>query len=285
MKKSLLYCLPYFCLLLLILASCDSMVRSENKRPIILGDSSTIVTEPNTKNLQDIVSDLRPDTAHTAPATAPSANKAVTKPATDTQKHSVADDRSNTLPAPGLNAPFKEILFSIPGINVKAYKTQDFSKTNSATFQLMPGTLNGKQIKIANGTANTISQRYQTIIVLKNDLGTLPLETLNYVADWDELDGKNNVYTISSLSGKLESAAYNMRAMQKAIKNAARKHHLSNKATNEWENSVRNTRKNKHAINVVLRYVVWKIEGKDANGKKYSKQVRVDLPPPAFEKN
>ncbi len=267
---------------MLLLFSCDNMGKRENHGPIVLGDSSSIVTETNAKNLQDMVMDLHPNIPVSTPVPTDTPKQAEKKPVIDTQRTANTEAKPAVLPD-GLNVAFKEILFSIPGINTKSYRTQNLAKANGATYQLLSGSLNGKQIHLGNGTANKVSQRYQTLIVLKNDLGTLPLETLNNLTDWEELSGKNNTYTIAGLNGKLEGADLNLSLLQKAIKNAGRKHHLSKRSEQEWINSVRNTRNNKRTITVALRSVIWKIDGKDA-GKTYSKQVRVDLPAPEFEK-
>ena len=47
----------------------------------------------------------------------------------------------------------------------------------------------------------------------------------------------------------------------------------------EWEKSARNLRAvNQKPLYIMLRSVMWKIDGKDAQGKIFSKQIRVDVP-------
>ncbi len=282
MKKSHIYLLPLLSLVIL-LYSCEDMGKKQHHGSIVLDDSSNIVTETNTKNLQDMVTDLHPDIPVSS-AAADTAKPVEKKPVGDTQQHTVVGNTAQAVLPEGLNVAFKEILFSIPGINTKTYRKQNLEKANGATYELMSGSLNGKQIRIGNGTVSKVAERYQTIVVLKNDLGTLPLESLSNVTDWEELKGKNNIYAIMGLSEKLESADITSASLQKAIKIAGRKHHFSRRTEQEWIRSLRNTRNNRHNITVALRSVIWKVDGKDAAGKNFSKQVRVDLPAPAFER-
>lgn len=281
MKKTYTYIL-YLLGLIFLLPSCNEMSQHENHGPIVFGDSATIVTETNTKNLQDMVIDLHPDIPAPAPAGTDTTKKAEAKP-TDTT-HTITTAPAVVAAINGLNVPFKEITVSIPDINTKSYGSQNPTKANAMTYQLLSGSLAGKQLRISNGTAGKVSQHYQTIVVLENDLGILPLETLTNITDWEELHGKNNVYALAGLSGKLEAADFNMNSLHKAISKAARKHHLSRASEHAWINSVRNVRSNKKTIQTVLRNVVWKIDGKDAGGKSFSKQLRIDLPAPAFSK-
>lgn len=282
MKKIHTYLLPLLSLAMLLF-SCEDMGKKQHHGPIVLDDSSNIVTETNAQNLRDMVVDLHPDIPVSSPA-ADTAKPVEKKPVGDTQQKVAVSNTAQAVLPEGLNVAFKEILFSIPGINTKSYRTQNLEKANGATYELMSGSLNGKQIRIGKGAASKVAERYQTIIVLKNDLGTLPLESLSNMTDWEELQGKNNIYAITGLSGKLESADISSASLQKAIKVAGRKHHFSRRTEQEWIRSIRNTRSNKHSITVALRSVVWKVDGKDAAGKNFSKQVRVDLPAPTFEK-
>jgi len=266
------------------LVACNEQGKPEKHGPIIIGDTATIVTEANPSNLQDIVKDLHPDIPASVPHTdTPQQVKAAivdtSKPIANANKQQV---QSPLVPETGLHANFAAIGFAIPGINIKTTKPKDFSKATGATFQLLDANLNGKTISITKGNILKVSQRYQTIIVLKNNLGTLPLETLNYLSDWAELKGAKGTYAITGINGKLETADFNLSSLQRAISKSARKHHISKSLERQWLNSVRNTRANKKTINTVMRYISWKLDAKDDKGKAISYQVRLDLPTPAF---
>jgi hypothetical protein len=264
--------------------ACNEQGKQGKQGPIIIGDTATIVTEANPSYLLDIVKDLHPDIPASLPHkdTAPLVKSAVV----DTTKQSAASTKKQVqttlVPETGLHANFADIAFAIPDINIKSGKQKDLSKANGATFQMLDGNLNGKSISITKGNMVRVSQRYQTIIVLKNNLGTLPLETLNYLSDWEELKGAKGNYTISGINGKLEAADFNLASLQRAISKSARKHRISRSLEKQWLNSVRNTRANKKTINIVMRYISWKLDAKDDKGKAISKQIRIDLPTPTF---
>ncbi len=260
---------------LCLLYSCNQQGANEKHGPIILGDTASIVTEKDPGNLKDIVKDLHPDFTRAEPKT-DSVPPAKISTSSDTAKKATVAPASN--PEPGLLAQFSELDFSIPGLQVKTGKKTDLNKAAGATFQLVEGNLSTKSIKIAKGNVQKLSQRYQTIIVLKNNLGTLPLETLNYLSDWEPLKGNNGTFAINGIGSKLEATDFNLASLQKAISKAARRHHLSRNLERQWQNSVRNTRANKKTINTVMRYICWKVDALDAHGKSYSKQIRVDLP-------
>src|SRR4051812_21136662 len=98
----------------IFLISCNN-TPSKNHGPIVLGDSSAIVTESDPKRLQDLVTDLTPDiptnttidTPNPAPAAVDTAKKTET-----TKTQPAAFPAGN-----GLKAEFKDVSVMIPGIN------------------------------------------------------------------------------------------------------------------------------------------------------------------------
>jgi len=155
----------------------------------------------------------------------------------------------------------------------------NLAKANGAVYTWTSGAINGSLLKV---TANVtrVSQRYQSVILLKTDLGTLPLESLSSTTDWQPLKGSDNVYRVAGLDEKsLDVPDANRNTIRNAVQKAARRHRMSRRKTEEWEESVRNVRSaDQKPLYVTLRSVMWKIDGKDANGKIFSKQIRIDLP-------
>lgn len=88
------------------------------------------------------------------------------------------------------------------------------------------------------------------------------------------------MYRISGLDAtSMEYADDNQAQIHNAIIKAAQRHHMSKKKIQELESSIHNVRAaNQKPLYVVLRSVMWKIDGKDAKGKPFSKQVRIDVP-------
>lgn len=260
---------------------------SQNHGPIVLGDSSLIVTETDPQKLQDLVTDLKPNIAPAktedtvaAPTTvatvAPTAKADAAKPAT-------ATPAAKAPPAPvagtGLKADFNIMSLLIPGVNAKQAGNPNLQHANGAVYTWISGNINNNLLKV---TANVtkVSQRYQTVIVVRNELGVLPLESLTTTTDWTPLKGVNSVYHITGLDERsLEYAEANRNAIRNAVSKSARRHRMSRRRVQDWENSVRNVKSTtQKPLHVMLRSVMWKIDGKDADGKLFSKQIRIDMP-------
>lgn len=275
--------IPIVLMLSSILAACNGVNSSNNHAPIVLGDSSTIVIEKDSQYVHDYVTDFHPnlpaasETPDTPAAEKPAATTAAT-PATATTTTAPAQQAPPVAPGKGLVIKFNEVTISIPGIATKSYSNSQ--NANGASFQLVSGTVNGNHIQITNGTVTKVSQRYQVAVILKNHMGTFQLSTLSETTDWAPIQGGNNVYTISGLEpNKLKMPAATTAEIREAVQKAARGRRLSKKKEQELLLSVRNTRSvNQAPLSTVLRSVIWKIEGKNAQGKPYQKQIRLDMP-------
>ena len=256
--------------------------------PIVLGDSSTIVTEADPQRLQDLVTDLKPnitssepkDTEETAAKTPPKGK------APDTARKAAPVAAKQPAPAApaalngnGLKADFNIMSLLITNIAAKLSGKPDLSHANGAVYTWQSGTINGNLIKVTSNVTK-VSQRYQTVVVLKNELGVLPLESLSNTTDWEPLKGLNNIYRIAGLDDKsLEAPEANRSDIHAAVSKAAKRHRFSRRKVQDWEASVRNVKSvNQKPLFVTLRSVMWKIDGKDAAGKVFSKQIRIDIP-------
>ena len=180
----------------------------------------------------------------------------------------------------GLKAAFKEVSLLIPNVVTRSYKQQDLSKASGASFEMTSGKLNGNQIKVSGGKVTKVSQRYQTVIVVENELGSLVLESLNRTTDWETLKGSNNSFTISGLDDRnLEYVKASPNAIKNAVTRTVKNKRMSRATEQKWIKSVSRVRAaNQKPLDVELRSVMWKIEGKDASGKPFQKQLRVDIP-------
>lgn len=271
----------------ILLQSCGNDSPNRGK-PIVLGDPATIVTETDSQYLQDFVADVKPlqpvttEQPTTDTAAQIEATKEETKPAEQTQTvEQKAEEKNAAVPkGNGLKVEFKEITILIPNIGTRTYKQQDTRKANGATYEITSGTLVGNQIKTGGGTVTKVSQRYQTVIVVKNNLGTLVLESLNRTTDWQTLKGGNNTYNITGLgNNQLQYIKASPAAIKNAVTRAARNKRMNRATEQKWLKSVSKVRDaNDKPLVVVLRSVMWKIEGKDANWKTYQKQLRIDIP-------
>jgi len=267
----------------LFLFSCKD-TPSKSHGPIILGDSSTIVTEKDPDKLRDLVTDLHPNIpSPTEIKDSLAAVKDTVKQTahTDTVKKVIATPQAaqpETVTG-GLSADFGDVTMLLGNVNAKLAGKADLRHANGAVYTLISGNINGSILKIT-GNVTKVSQRYQSMAVLKNGSVNMPIESLSNTTDWQPLKGGNNMYRISGLDAtSMEYADDNQAQIHNAIIKAAQRHHMSKKKIQELESSIHNVRAaNQKPLYVVLRSVMWKIDGKDAKGKPFSKQVRIDVP-------
>ncbi|PQJ09853.1 hypothetical protein CJD36_018180 [Flavipsychrobacter stenotrophus] len=255
-------------------------VPTKNHGPIKLGDSSTIVTESDPQRLQDLVTDLTPVIPSNIPP-----DTAKEEPKADTpQKAAVAiatPPAAAPIPSgPGLKAEFKEVTIMLPGLDAKQAGKPNLMNANGAVYTWTSGNINGNVMRTTGNVAK-VSQRYQSVVLLKGKNGNLPLEDLSVTTPWQQVNGGNGAYPVKGLGEndlKFEDADAN--DIRNAVAKAGRQRHLSKKKIDEWMTVLgKNVRAaNQKPLVVTLRSVMWKIDGKDEKGKIYSKQIRIDVP-------
>lgn len=275
----------------LLLQSCSNNDNPNRGKPIVLGDSSTIVTENDPQYLQDFVADIKMKQAEPEPPAtpAPVEDTAAKQAAAEKEAAPQAEDKTSPAVAPpetqapkgnGLTVAFKDVTVLIPNIVTRSYRQQNLQKANGASYELVSGNINGNHIRTSDGKIAKVSQRYQTIVAIKNELGTLYLESLNTTSDWEALKGRNNDYTISGLDDRhLEYLKTSPAGIRNAVTRAARSKRMSRATEQKWLNSIKHVRNtNQKPMVIVLRSVMWKIDGKGADGRNFSKQIRLDIP-------
>lgn len=275
--------------LIALLQACGSDNPNRGK-PIVLGDQNTIVTETDSQHLQDFVADVKPmqpvvqqeaPKEDTVAKQAEAEKEAVPQQEQPKKEEPKQEAKAAAVPkGNGLNIAFKEITVLIPNINTRSYKQQDPKKANGVSYELLSGNLNNNQIKTGGGNVSKIQQRYQTVIAIKSDIGTLVLESLNRTTNWQTLKGGKNVYTISGLDSKhLECLKATPAAIRNAVNRAARNKRMNKATEQKWLKAISRVRSiNDRPLVIMLRSVMWKIEGKGSDGKPYQKQIRLDIP-------
>jgi len=274
-------------MLLVAMASCKNEPQNNNHGPIVLGDSSTIVTETDPELLKDQVIDLRPvsenepGTTDTTTPPAPVKDTASTPTAENTPP--APAPTVTTTPAPlvgnGLTVAFKEVTIFIPSITTRSYGKPDLQRARGASYELKSGNLAGNQLRIVAGTVNKVTQRYQTVLSLKDGNDLLPLTSLGtYASEWEALSGSKNAFNLTGLNNP-EYKEVGAAAIRNAVQQTARRERMNRTETQDWQDIARKVRNTNQApCVVVLTSVSWRIEGKDANGRSFNKELRIDLP-------
>lgn len=249
---------------------------------IKMGDPFTIVTETDSQYLAVVVNDV---TLANRPATIVKKDS-VPEVAKDTVKtaetvSSAPVEEKNTKPVgKGLNVPFPQAKMFIANIQTKTYKEPNLETDFGASYELVGGNLQGNQLTVEGKSIEAVYMRYQTIVVARNKNGVLPLESLKKLTDWKKVPGKNSVYKITGLEeNQLEGVNVSNKAIKNAVSRDAKAARLSRSATQQWLNSVSKTNKtSQKPLQVELRSVMWKVTGKDANGRPFQRQLRIDIP-------
>jgi len=279
MHTRLAHCVLITCTVFLLYSCKD--IPSKSHGPIILGDSSTIVTESDPQKLKDLVTELHPDITPSEERDPVAPAKDTAKPVahTDTIKKAAAPRPQPEVATDGLKADFGDVSVLIGNVHAKPSGNPNLQHANGAVYTLAGGNINGSILKIS-GNVTKVSQRYQTIVVLKNGSVDLPVDALSNTTDWEPMKGGNNMYRIVGLEASaLDYTDDGPAAIRKAVIKAAQRHRMSRKKIQELESSLRNIRKaNQKPLCIVLRSVMWKIDGKDERGRAFSKQIRIDLP-------
>ena len=266
-----------------VLTACKNN-KTNNHGPIVLGDSSSIVTERDPKKLSDLVTDLQPDIPPAANPDSLAKVEAEKNKIQDAAKDSAqkAKPVADAQPLPdeaGLKAEFKEVTVLIPGVTAKISGNTNLKNANSAVYTLVGGALEGTSLHL-KGNITKVTQKCQSVIVIKNKLGTLPLESLTETSDFEAVKGNKNVYPVTNIDGaSLDYPKVNNSAIRNAVTHSANKRRLSHKKLQEWLSCIGTVHAaNQKPLVVTLRSVIWKIDGKDDNGKAFSKQIRIDIP-------
>lgn len=258
---------------LFILTSCDSISGRQSRGPIVLGDASTIVTEADSQYLQDMV----PNPAFDASAaTTPAPDTAVAAaPAPRDTVASAPPTKPTEAPAPsGLTADFGDLQVVLPGVEARG-GNRSLKGASSAAFTLSGTEFSGKSIAVRGGTVKRIQQRtgYSAVVeisgnpVLLSDIGTA-------YTSWQSLSGKEGNYTLASTTPPaMKVSAATLRT---AVQKAARKQRLDRKAEQKLLASAKGL--STPPLSMVPRAYTWKIDGTDAKGKAFSKEVRIDVP-------
>lgn len=259
------------------LAACEGGQNSGEAPPIEMGDPATIVTETDTQYLTDIVPDL--NLAPERPVTIAS-TEGDTTPSNDSAQTSGVIPSETITAGMGLRVPFPQVSFFVPGIDTKTYKEPNLEADYGASYELTEGTLVGNKVVIKAAEISAVYMRYQTIVVARDKLGTLPLESLRKLTDWKKIQGNNGVYDIKGLEpGKLQGIKVSNKAIRRAVSRDARRRNWTSSGVRQWQKLVRNTRStSQKPLHIELRSVMWKVTGKDENGRPFTRQLRIDVP-------
>ena len=250
-----------------LLSSCNDPRTTEARKPIVMGDSATIVTETDSLFLVNNVPDMIPPAALTAPISAADTATPAAQPA------------RTAATLDGVPIDFGNITFLLKDADIKE-TGKSFKGSNSAVLTATKKDFNPLSLSVASGSITKLEQRTQhSIVAVKgNDELALP-EYATVTSGWQNMRAAGaNIYPLSGLY-KPEFADITTAKLVSAVDKAVRQKRLSRKDANAWREVAKNAKKvDEKNFRSQLKNVVWKISGKDAAGKAFSKEVRVDVP-------
>jgi hypothetical protein len=259
----------------LLVSSCGNTPGTQNKEPIKLGDSSTIVTEKDSQYLKDDVMDLVPSQRLNIDTTVPTPKKEKEVAVRDT----VTTSREQTVSGHTINFGDSKIVMA--GLQAKDARRQNAEKEDGLTYSLRSGNIASSKLYIYGVKNATIKQRYQSRLMLKSNLGSVDLRDLGlYTSGWNTIPASQSGTTATiNLSG-LNNISY-AQVNNNKIKNAAdrelRKRRTNSRTIQNWMKEIKRVRgANDEPCDIILDNVQWQISGTDAKGKPFHKTIRVD---------
>lgn len=264
----------------LFTAACSSSNSGGEHGPIVLGDTATIVTETDSQYLRDMVPDLQVVEPAATQPTEPAVAATVEKPEPPKEEpkaekpieEPVAAHKGN-----GLNADFGNVSVFFPNMKVRN-ADRSVKGANSVSYTLDGDAITSSKLQVIGGTVSRVQQRLQYGVIAKNAQGILALTTLGTEnGPWQTLKGTNGQYTFAGQPKVRFNPSAT--AIRSAVEKAARAQRLSRRQQRDWTNAVKNVRSvTQSPLSVVLRTSIWKIEGTDAKGKRFTKEIRIDIP-------
>lgn len=262
------------------LTSCSGDLDSGNTHqgPIVLGDSSTIVTETDTAYLNDQVADIEPQQLIQHATQEPAATSKEQPPLPKETPKPAAATEETPSHINGLTIDFGQgVHVSFSGIATREFQQQNPEKEAGVSYAITSGDLPESNLIISGLKSIKVLQRYQSELLLKSGREKLSLQNMgSYLSEWQNISGNGSSFSLNSLQNiKYKSVSHN--TIRNGVRAAARSGHLSRSATNFWIDAIRRTRSaNDAPCQVELDNVQWQISGKTASGKSFHKTIRLE---------
>ncbi|MBL7765700.1 MAG: hypothetical protein JNJ58_06390 [Chitinophagaceae bacterium] len=260
--------------LFLLTSACQDNV-SVRKKPIILGDTNSIVTESDSVYLRNFTDDI-------SPVNKKSSESDITKMMVqvDSAKSSKKLEE-NTQPKQisGFTINFEECSVTFDGLSAHAIQnTQDERHLNSVSYVKDIGDFMEMQLEVTGLSEVRLEQRLFTRLVVRLENETITLLDLGkYITPWYNLAGKNNRF-ISVGSNSIQYEQVDKNKIRNALDKELRKKKKSVTEMNNWLNAIKNVSNYTDApceLKVVSGQ--WRIWGKK-DGRTVRKLIQFDVP-------
>lgn len=244
-------------------------------KPIILGDSSSIVTEGDSRYLKNVTEDISPTNKKTTEGKITAMMMEV-----DSVKSAMKlEEQDHAAPLSGFTINFSECEVVFDGLSAHAIQnSQDERTSNSVSYLVDGGNLYEISLQIRGLAEVKVEQRIFTRLSVEDGADEFLLNDLGkFISPWSSLPGKDITF-ISLGSNSLQFFAVDHTKIQNALDRELRKKKKNRQEIAEWMQVIRKTNSYADApCNIHMVSGQWRITGKK-DGKRVQKLIQFDLP-------
>lgn len=264
-----------FILLLPLLSSCGDDSKS-GKRPIVMGDSSMIITEKDEKYRQNFTEDISQPSAK---GTEKSIAQMMVQVDSVNASKKMEDEEFSNAPVMGMTLSFENCDVIFNGLKAHTLGNRPIDpKVNSVSLLLDEGHFEEMKVRI-NGLENIeVEQRVITKLAVVHGQERMILHSLGrYTSPWYSLAGKNNIF-ISTGSNGIQYSEVNNGKIKAALTKALTDKRKKSTEAAAWLEVLRHTNSAQDApCKIMVASSQWRVKG-ISNGKRIQKLIQFDIP-------
>ncbi len=247
----------------LFFASCTSSGIKSPSAPIVMGDSSTIVTETDTKYLKSAFADYTSSVSEEQEALPEIPQPAASAP------------EKKLLSGGGVTADFGEMQVFISNLKVRNADADGKGKS-SLSYSSDGSAFNARNLTVAGASRAAVKQKTDYQISLVADDEKLLLTALGKQSTgWKTLSGDGETFTVTSLQGP--EISLNNSALRRAAQQALRTANTDRQTEKEILRKLNNANKTDgETLLAKPMATIWQITAKGAKGKTETREIRVD---------
>lgn len=267
--------------LMLLCYSCNEVTQPKNVAPIILGDSTTIVTETDSQYLKNVIDDIEPSKNQPIAKT----NDTIQAQKNDTLLQLKSTTENITSTANNVKTNSNDFVLNLKNntqivfkdIATKEFKTQDPSTQNDLSYLITKGDINKSAITVNNGSITEVLYKSKIVYKVKTSQAELVLSTLaGKSANWTKLPIKSNVVTLGNINSPA-AVKITAKEIQTAIEKAISKKKYKSSVREKLRKELAGVNSLNHKlISYGTDYQQFRISGKDAKGVTFKKIIRLD---------
>lgn len=245
-------------------------------RPIVMGDSSLIVTETDPKYLEDMVSDLAPLENAGLKELGKEEKKATNL--VDTPK-TRAEMPVATLSGPAFKIDFGQgVVLTFSGLETREFQTQDPVKNSGVSYGITKGDISQSTLQVIGLKGSKIAYRYQSYLALQEGSRIFPLKSLGvYLSDWVEQSFDNGSLKLTSLNQPLFKKV-TVQEIKNAINPSANQQRMSVATKGDWTKLAQGLKSPESAPAIIkIENVQLKLSGSTQEGHAFFKTIRMDV--------